>query len=311
MDSGFDPAALMGFGTSLGDESEVVAVSDDELKRIAGAEVRRKCAGIKLAARIVGMATVGRDEPDDDVLLRQMQTLMSRLGVVRRAVLEATGVERGSGDFAAAFNVATNVAMDIVTEEWKWARVGGMPKVLGGGELAKLLELVAEDGPVFADVMEGGDMATLRQLCVLESLPKLWSVMNMFDYYQRDHEKVIARLAEAISEQAEYHSRLLYSDESPSFAVRAIVQRMYGVSGGLMCELYKDAAARDVERLRAMPDLDRSVMVAQYEQIGMGFDHIIRRHQQVMDRMLDTTNMIIEAQSMSSQPVEDDDGYVG
>lgn len=71
---------------------------------------------------------------------------------------------------------------------------------------------------------------------------------------------------------------------------------MYGVSVGLMCEVYKAAAYRDVLRLREMPELDRSVVIAQYEHLGgMKYDHVLDGHRAAMDRMLDTANLILES----------------
>lgn len=304
MSGKFDPSALMSLGSSLGDDAEVVAVGEEELRRIAGADVRRKCAGIKLAARLVGMATVGRDELDERVLLRQMHAMMTRMGALRKAALEAMDIDRSSPDFPVAFNVATNAVMDVLTEEWKWSRLGGDAAELGPDALRKLLELSVNEGPLYIDVVDSGDLKTARRLCVLESLPKLWTVVNMFDYYQPSREKLVAQLARAVSEQAERHAGLLYSDASPTFAVRAIVQRMYGVSSGLMSEVYKDTAARDVAKLRALPDLDRSVVMTQYESTGMVYEHIIQRHAAVMDRTLDTTKLILEAQTAPARTSE-------
>jgi hypothetical protein len=300
----FDPSALMSLSSSLGDDGEVISVGEDELRRIAGADVRRKCAGIKLASRIVGMATIGREDMNDADVLRSMQALMSRIGVLRKAALEAVGAERGSPDYKAAFNAVTNVVMDLLTEEWKWSRIGETGRMLAVDGLGKLLEMAAGSGPVYLDMDDAGDVATLRRLCILEAMPKLWAAVNMFDYYQPEREKMVARLARAVSEQAEAHANTLYSDTSPTFAIRALVQRMYGVSTGLMCEVYKDIAARDVARLRAMPELDRSVLLTQYERTGMTYDHIIERHRTVMDRTLDMTNLILEAQKVPQRRME-------
>jgi len=45
-----------------------------------------------------------------------------------------------------------------------------------------------------------------------------------------------------------------------------------------------------------MPELDRSVVIAQYEHLGgMKYDHVLDGHRAAMDRMLDTANLILES----------------
>lgn len=295
MAGGFNPAALMGLGAGINNDCEVVTVSDDEMRRISGADVRRKCAGIKLASRIIGMASVGQDGVDDKQVVRSIEALTLRMAALRKEALVAVDVGRDSPDYKAAYNVVTDVVMDVLTEEWKWTQLGANVKPLPIEIIGKLLEVSAVTGPEFIGRDEPGDLSLCRRLCILEAAPKLWSVVNLFDYFQPSRERMVETLSRAVTEQAELHARTLYTDASPTFSVKAIVQRLYSVSTGLMCEVYKDLAARDVSALRAMQDLDRSVMMIHYEQVGMKYDHIIVRHRTVMERTLDTANMILEA----------------
>lgn len=293
----FDPSSLASVEAALDSESAIVAVGDEELRRIHGSEVRRKLAGLRLGARIVGMAMTEQGELDDNSVLQSMRALLGRMSALRKTVVDAVGLERGDSDFPAGFNCATNVAIDLLTEEWKWARLGRASKPLAPEVLAKLLEGAADDGPVFDDDnAEVFDLQALRRLCILESMPKLWNVTNLFNYYQSSQEAMVARLARAVADRAEDQARSLCDDTSPTFAQRAIVQRAYAASTGLMCEVYKQAAADDVRELRSMPELDRSVVLQQYAMTGMKYDHIITRHKAVMGRAMDTTILILEAQ---------------
>jgi hypothetical protein len=300
----FNPAALGSLDASLDDGSELVAVGEDELRRISGADVRRKCAGLKLASRIVGMASVGGRSTSDAEVLRSMEVLLSRMSVLRKSVVKSLGVGRDSPDYSATFNAVTNVVMDVLTEEWKWSRIteGGRP--LPVEALVKLLDMAVEHGPMYLDQDDSGDLMTVRRLCVLEATPKVWGVVNMFDYFQPRREVMVARLLRAISEQAEVRAGALLSDASPTFAARSIVQRTYGVSTGLMCEVYKEAAAQDVARLRAMPELDRSVHLLGVERTGMKYDHIISRHSEVMEKALETAKLVFEANGEPKRSVE-------
>jgi hypothetical protein len=294
--SAFDPSALLNLGASIGDESEVVRAGEDELRRMAGADVRRKCAAIKLASRIVGMAAAGRESVDDADVLRSMEVLVARMNAMRKTALKAVGVQRESPDYTAAFNAATGTVMDVLTEEWKWAQVGGGVKPLAVEAMGKLFDMAVGHGPMYLPCDDAGDLMTVRRLCVMEAMPKVWGLVNMFDYYQPQREPMVARLLRSVSEQAEAQAGLLYSEASPTFGIRAIVQRMYGVSTGLMCEVYKEVAARDVTRLRSMPELDRCVYLMSVEQTGLKFDHIMQRHREVMGRLMDTAKLILEAQ---------------
>lgn len=293
----FDPSSLASIEASLDSESTIVAVGDDDLRRIHGSEVRRKVAGLRLGARIVGMAMTERGELDDSGLLQSMQSTLDRMGALRKAVLAAIRTGRDDSDFSMVFNCATNIAIDLLVEEWKWSRLGQTIKPLAPEVLVQLLDSAAVEGPVFDEAeSDAVDLGALRRLCIIESMPKLWTVTNIFHYYQPSREAMVARLARAVADRAEDQVLSLCGDTSPTFGQRAIIQRAYAASAGLMCEVYKQAAADDVRELRSMPELDRSVVLQQYEAIGMKYDHIITRHKAVMERAMDTTNLILEAQ---------------
>lgn len=115
----FDPAALQSLGASLDDDSAVVEIDDDDLRRISEPELRRRCAGLKLAARIVGMATANSATLDDQSVLRGISGVMQRLSSLRHVALTLVGADRKSPDFQAVFNAVTNAALGILTEEWK------------------------------------------------------------------------------------------------------------------------------------------------------------------------------------------------
>jgi len=299
--SRFDPAALQNLDASLNDDSAIVEVDSDDLRRIASAEVRRRCASLKLASRIVGIATAMSAElNDEEQLLRSMTEIMQRLSSLRQVGLAVVGAEKDSPDFPSVFNAVTNVMLDVVTEEWKWRRIDpGKAHILSPAIVAKLFDAIVKMQPERFEQFEhdsvGVDIATARRLCILEAIPRLYGLVNLFDYYQ-NHDAIVFRLLRAVVEQAEKYASRIMPASAPAFAEQAILQRMYGVSVGLMCEVYKAEAYRDVSRLREMPELDRSIVIAQYEHLGgMKYDHVIDRHQAAMDRMLDIANLILES----------------
>jgi len=297
--SGFDPAALQSLGASLDDDNAIVEMEADEIRRVFDAEVRRRCAGLKLASRIVGLATAASAELDDDELLRQMTEIMQRLSSLRQAGLAVVRADKESPDFPSVFNAVTSAMLDVVTEEWKWRRIDpDNARLLPVGMIASLLDASVKMQPErFDRETTGVDMATARQLCVLEAIPKLYGLVNLFDYYQTNPDAMVSRLLRSVIEQAEMHANLVAYTAAPTFAEQAVLRHMYGVSAGLMCEVYKKFAYRDVLRLREMPELDRSIVVAQYEHLGgMKYDHVFDGHREAMERMLDTANLILESQ---------------
>ncbi|ANN80869.1 hypothetical protein [Bordetella flabilis] len=296
----FDPQALYGLDQTLDDDSTIVQVDDDEVRRIAAAETRRRCAGIKLASRVVGMATAMSGDVIDADLLRSLDSIMDRVASIREAGLGLLGVRSDSSDFAPAFNALTNIALDVVTEEWKWAQLApGKSRSLSKPVLLRLFEQVVNHQAigVMVGYPEAPDLERARKLCAMEALPKVYGLVNLFDYYQADHEALVNRLLLAVVAEAEKHANMLTPSDAIEFTRQSVLQRLYGVSVGLMCEVYKHHAARDVMRLRSMAPVDRSIMIAQYERLGgMSYDHVIEAHSRTLERVSEMSELIVESQ---------------
>jgi len=303
----FDPAALHNLEASLDDDSAIVEVDADELRRISSAESRRRCGSLKLAARIIGVATATSSEMDDGQVLASMQRVLERLSSLRQIALKLVEVERGSPDFPAVFNSITSTMLDAVTEEWKWGRLlGDDHRVLSASVIEKLLESVFLASPERFDAAQAGvDVSTVRRLAVLDVMPKLYGLVNMFDYFQASPQRMVERLLSSVVQLAEFHAGLMTDEPISSLVGRSVLQRMYGVSAGLMCEVFKAEAAADVARLRELQPDDRSFAIAQHERLGgMAYDHVLERHRETMDRMLDTANLILESRQKPRQDWE-------
>lgn len=302
---GFDPVALQNMGSSLVDDSVIVDVDADELRRVASADVRRRCAGLKLASRIVGIATAASAELDDDALLRSIQEVVDRLAALRRAGLSIVAVDNDSPNFPSVFNAITSIMLDVVTEEWKWRRVDpDNTHVLSPAVISKIFNDVINIQPeqFGLNSVDDIDLVTARRLCVMEAIPKLHGLVNIFDYYQKNREKVVYCLLKAVVNEAEMCAETYSPPTNPKVTGLAVFQRIYGICVGLMCEVYKSAAYRDVSRLRGMQELERSIVIAQYERLdGMPYDHVILEYKSAMCRMIDTTNLILGLRQMSQK----------
>lgn len=294
----FDPSALRNLASSLDDDSRIVEVDADELRRIGSIEARRICGSLKLASRIIGVATASQGDVSDSHLLESMRVVLERLEELRRVGMQVVGVDSKDGDYAAVFNSVTSTMLDVVTEEWKWSRLDGESfKPLSHTVIKKLLESAVLASPErFEPHLAGTDLSNVRRLCVLEAMPKLFSLTNMFDYFQASPHKLTERLIRSVVQLAEFHAALMTDEPLGSLVGRSVLQRMYGVSTGLMCEVYKAQAAIDVAALRAMAPADRAFAIADAERLGgLPFDHILDKHRETMDRMMDTANLILES----------------
>jgi len=65
-----------------------------------------------------------------------------------------------------------------------------------------------------------------RRLCVLEAIPKLYSLTNIFDYYQTNIEMIVEKLLYAVTHQAEQHANLIGINKI-TFAQKTIWQLSY------------------------------------------------------------------------------------
>lgn len=310
-DSVFNPATLQNLDSVLTDEAAIIEVEEDELRQIANPEARRRCASLKLASRIVGMATAIKVDVGEEELLQSMQSTMARLNSLREEVLKHMGVERTSSDYRAIFNSVTHAMLDVLTEEWKWTKLVPAKAVqLEAEVVARLSQIVMQSQPESFDLPSEStpSINAWRHLSLLEIVSRLYGLLNFFDYYQSNREAVVDCLMQAIIEQAELQAGRMTSSRDPSFVHHAILQKMYRISRDLMCEVYKEMATRDVTRLQEMQPLDRSVMILRYEQIGMKYDHIIETHRTAMAHVLETTQVILEKRPLSRNFAENSHG---
>ena len=178
-DESFNAASLMSLDSSLGDEGEVVCLGQDELQRINSTDVRRKCASLKLAARIVGIASAGHEDSDDGKVLQSMEVFVTRMSELRKAAMLIVDIDQNSPDYAAAFNAVTGVVIDMLTEEWRWLRLNDVNNPLSVKTLGQLLGMTIQHGPKYLPPDDCDDLKTTRLLCVLETIPKLWGVANI------------------------------------------------------------------------------------------------------------------------------------
>jgi DNA-binding phage protein len=278
-------------------DSTLVEVGADELRRIASPQARQVCANLRLASRIVGVA-VASAALDDASVLRAMKRLMGRLAELREEVLAKTGVDKAAPEYETVFNVATALVLDVVVEEWKWQQMSGRERVLPPGIYGEMIDMVSTVWPArFAGNDESEfELSFVRRLAVCGITPKLAALTNFFDFFRSDLDDMVMKLGCAVVEQAERGVQRL-AEKLPTVVQKMVVQRLYEVSAGLMCEAYKALVRRVVLRLENMAEVDRAVLLIQYDmQGGMPYDQVFDDHRDAITRMIEMADLLPQAQ---------------
>jgi hypothetical protein len=295
MQKPFNPAILHALGNTLG--SDVIEADQASLHRIAGSEARQRCADLKLAARIVGLATASGAVLDDREVLRAMNLTMERLVLLRQVGLERVGVKKNSPDYPAVFNAVTEIMLDAVTDEWKWKQANEDAGSLSPGVIGNLFDIAVRSHPERFEALPSMDidLTMVRRLAVITIIPRVYGLLNFFDFFQRDIQGMLGEIVQSIADMAESYAREI-SAKMPAFAVQIVLQRLYGESAALMGEVYKAAAYREVERLSSMPEYERSILLARCDRLGgLPWDHVLAEHREAMGRMMKLANVIAEA----------------
>ena len=298
----FDPSAMQVVRLAEADLGEGVADTAAQVNLIADSEVRQRCASAKLAAQIVTRAYRVSADLDEGQVLTGMADVLKRLAAVRQMCLSLAGVGEDHPDYGTVFAMATSVALDTVTEEFKWRQIGGRTKELPLSLFSRLIEAVSSKQPrLFAKPSGQLEVSVARKLATLQAMPLMMGLVNLFDYYVMDAEAMSCRLVYAVAAQAEYHA-LQGVDGLSEFGQALMIQRAYGVSVGVMVEVYKASAYKDVQKLRDMQEMDRSFAIANYERIGgMSYEHVLSEHDRVMRKTYDVCELIVSAQAGSSE----------
>lgn len=293
----FDPSLMQ--VTRLADADLGVAVADtvSEINLIADGEVRQRCASAKLAAQIVSRAYRVSADLEEGQVLTGMADVLKRLSAVRQACLSLVGVQEDHQDYGAVFAMATSVALETVTEEFKWRQIGGRTKELSLSLFTRLMEAMSSRQPrLFAKPSGHLDKSAARKLATLQATPAMMGLVNLFNYYAIDGEAMACRLVYAVASQAEYHA-LQGMEGLSEFGEAMMIQRAYNVSAGVMTEVFKACAYKDVAKLRDMQDIDRAFAIENFERLGgMSYEHVLTEHDRVMRKTYEVCDLIVSAQ---------------
>lgn len=258
--------------------------------------IRAKCSSLKMASRIIGaVSTVGHDL-SDEAIIQKIAELMARVSLFRDIALEIIEVTKETEGYFKIFNALTAIMIDVVTEEWKWQQLSQGDHTFSKGVVKAIFqEAISLSLPSYGST-GANDLKVERKVAIMDSTARIYGLPNIFDYFQPDREKMLRRIIRSIVDEVnKYQPRLVNRKSSPRTHI-AVLHRMFDVSTGLMCEIYKAHAKKDVEQLRAMPDLDRALLVAQYERLGsMRYDHILESHSKAMVKVMDTANALFQS----------------
>lgn len=270
-------------------------VDDDFIDGIGDDELKVKCASLKLAGRIVGAASTLDKNLDDETLIEKISEMMERIALLRTVALDVLGTQRNKPGYPQIFNAMTTLMIDIVTEEWKWQQLGRTERFSSSVVSAIFQEAIAvyERQEI---VSASSDFKLTWKLAVLKSSTTLHSLPNIFDYFQAEVGKMVGILVAQVSSEVNKYLPRLVSKRTGIEVQLTVIDRLFEVSTGLLCEIYKAQAKKDIERLRRMPELDRSLLIAQYESSGsMKYDHILEMHREGMVKIMETANALYQS----------------
>ena len=298
----FDPSAMQVVRLAEADLGEGVADTAAQVNLIADSEVRQRCASAKLAAQIVTRAYRVSADLDEGQVLTGMADVLKRLAAVRQTCLSIAGVPEDHPDYGAAFSMCTAVALETVTEEFKWRQIGGRTKELPMALFGRLIEAVSAKQPRLFPKSSGQlDLGAARKLATLHAAPVMMGLVNLFDFYVMDTEAMACRLVYAVAAQAEFHA-LQGVDGMTEYGQALMIQRAYGVSVDVMAQVYNACARKAVEKLQDMQEIDRAFAIGNYERIGgMNYEHVLEEHDRVMRKTYEVCELIVIAQSGRSE----------
>eukprot|EP01034_Spumella_vulgaris_P042094 gene42094-52180_t len=194
----FDPSAMHVTRLAEADLGESVADTTAQISLIADGDVRQRCASAKLAAQIVSRVYHVSADLGDGEILGGMTNVLKRLAAVRQTCLAIAGVNEDHPDYGAAFAMCTAVALETVTEEFKWRQIGGRTKELPMALFGRLIEAVSAKQPRLFPKSSGQlDLGAARKLATLHAAPVMMGLVNLFDFYVMDTEPPSAKLAVA------------------------------------------------------------------------------------------------------------------
>ncbi|MFY3387005.1 hypothetical protein [Paracidovorax sp. MALMAid1276] len=298
----FDPSAMHVTRLAEADLGESVADTTAQISLIADGDVRQRCASAKLAAQIVSRVYHVSADLGDGEILGGMTNVLKRLAAVRQTCLAIAGVNEDHPDYGAAFAMCTAVALETVTEEFKWRQIGGRTKELPMALFGRLIEAVSAKQPRLFPKSSGQlDLGAARKLATLHAAPVMMGLVNLFDFYVMDTEAMACRLVYAVAAQAEFHA-LQGVDGMTEYGQALMIQRAYGVSVDVMAQVYNACARKAVEKLHDMQEIDRAFAIGNYERIGgMNYEHVLEEHDRVMRKTYEVCELIVIAQSGRSE----------
>lgn len=260
--------------------------------------VRQQCLSAKLAAVIVSRAYEVSADFDDKEVIAGLAQVLGRISRVRQACLKLVEIDEKHEDFATVFRIATSISLDVVTEEYKWRKIDAKVKELPLNIFKRVMEVVSVQQPTIYVQSSGHfDSIASRRLSTLKIAPSMMGLVNLFDYYAKDTSAVVSRLIYSVVKEAEYHA-IKGIDGLSDGGKAFLIQRVYEVSQGVMVEVYKACAKKDVMKLGLLQEFDRCFEIESHiRNGGMDYEHIILEHRRVMKKTFEVCDLVVSAQA--------------
>jgi len=280
-------AALGSMHLSFQEDGEQVRVDEAEIRRLAGPDVKRRLSALKYGFRVAGMATAeaSAEGIKQEDILRIAQRFATRCQDYMAAGLNVLGLEPHDEDYSHAKLSLSRIAYDFVSEEWRWqfATQASTP-LFQDGQLGRLLNDIVQSMPErYTPEDDDLGIPLARQLAILALVPRLYGLFNHFHFFYQSPEPLVATCLQSTADEAEViFSRLKKSGET-LYGQRALIARIYAMSGDMMVEAYKACATAIVADLQGLSPMERAYKVPLLRSTGgMDLQMVIARHHQAM-----------------------------
>lgn len=296
----FNPARLELLASELGDDSESVRIDEDAVKRIQSPELQRRLASIKMASRLVAIATATGSLSKgitNESLINASRDFSDRIAYYMEMGMNALGVEKTDREYASARLSMSRIAVDWAFTEWQWASVFDRPIFpLTPTLLPSLLQAAAQHMPERYTPSDDDELtlAMAKRIALLSCSVPLCAAHNYYDFFHKSPNDLLRIGLSAIAREAEGMLVRINCMRETDYMQRALIQRCYNTSCGLFIESHKHVAALvDTEIMQLSPD-DQAAQALFWEGIGgMSFDRVLIQHKQAMAISLDMTANVL------------------
>jgi hypothetical protein len=302
----FDPTLLFNSDVSFDEKSSYVL---DELSQIrAQEENMRRCFSLRIASRIVSIVQIKGAISNENNFIVAMDKLTKRFAILFDSAYDFLDLDPTQDDFIYVLQMMNNAIIDLMMNEY-FSTIAGLTDdefLLKEKDLADFLKsILISQNKEFVSFRPDGEISYLtnspllssdqvRRISLLNATVKFHALGNIFNYFQNDYNIVVRFLLNEIMEVTENQIKKIAMTNGSIPISYAMVADYYGNNIGLMCEVYKNQAKKDVLKIKRMGEIERNVLITAYEIEGMNYTHIGEEYRKASKQVTDHIEFLMD-----------------